>query len=70
MQEFCHKVKTFFCLDKNGIHKRSYTKICLRFCHNFKTNAGQTCGKNIVIKIASEMPVPHSLGKYFQHHEI
>ena len=21
-------------------------------------------------KIASEMPVPHSLGKYFQHHEI
>ena len=22
------------------------------------------------IKIASEMPVPHSLGKYFQHHEI
>ena len=23
-----------------------------------------------VKKIASEMPVPHSLGKYFQHHEI
>ena len=22
------------------------------------------------LKIASEMPVPHSLGKYFQHHEI
>ena len=21
-------------------------------------------------KIASEMPVPHSLGKYFEHHEI
>ena len=21
-------------------------------------------------KIASEMPIPHSLGKYFQHHEI
>ena len=26
--------------------------------------------KNITEKIASEMPVPHSLGKYFQHHEI
>ena len=26
---------------------------------------GKTLGK-----IASEMPVPHSLGKYFQHHEI
>ena len=25
------------------------------------------CG---LIKVASEMPVPHSLGKYFQHHEI
>ena len=23
-----------------------------------------------ILKIASEMPVPHSLGKYFQHHEI
>ena len=22
------------------------------------------------IKIASEMPVPHSLGKYFEHHKI
>ena len=26
-------------------------------------------GENF-LKIASEMPVPHSLGKYFQHHEI
>ena len=25
---------------------------------------------NYVDKIASEMPVSHSLGKYFQHHEI
>ena len=24
----------------------------------------------LILKIASEMPVPHSLGKYFQHHEI
>ena len=26
--------------------------------------------KESQLKIASEMPVPHSLGKYFQHHEI
>ena len=43
VQEFCHKVKIFFfLLRQNGIHKRSWTKICLRFCHNFKNTAGQT----------------------------
>ena len=32
---------------------------------------GYRCVKNTSeYKIASEMPVPHSLGKYFQHHEI
>ena len=31
---------------------------------------GQTDGHINGQKIASEMPVPHSLGKYYQHHEI
>ena len=39
----------------------------LRICgqKNLEGVGGKSC-----LKIASEMPVPHSLGKYFQHHEI
>ena len=49
-------------------------------CRHLFTKTGQFCSTKLlsksentekyVIKIASEMPVPHSLGKYFQHHEI
>ena len=57
-----------FCKDKLFLSILSY------FEHHFKISipAHGIMDKLIIqdLKIASEMPVPHSLGKYFQHHEI
>ena len=71
-----HLVWRHFCCNTEiGVetwktHKTQILKEILILC-NLKLC--QKClynKKKQIAKIASEMPVPHSLGKYFQHHEI
>ena len=58
-------------MDDSELMSARLLRTCIYVIHiTYEEIQPSTYEKQPVEKIVSEMPVPHSLGKYFQHYEI